>query len=75
MICCLPKRLVTIPNFGTERNYENPDKFGFSLADEELYAIQATKKIEDATINDLADFAKTGTTKILKIHNPYRDKN
>jgi hypothetical protein len=57
---------------------KNPDKFGFSLKDEELYEILPTKKIAvDTTINDLADFAKAQgiNYKILKIHNPWlRDK-
>ena len=57
---------------------ENPGKFGFSLADEELYGSLAVKKIEvDSSVSDLADFAKEQgiNYKILKIHNPWlRDK-
>lgn len=56
----------------------NPEKYGFSLVDEELYTILPTRKIEvDSTISDLADFAKAQgiNYKILKIHNPWlRDK-
>lgn len=57
---------------------KNPDKFGFSLVNEELYSNLPTKKIEvDSSISDLADFAKVQgiNYKILKIHNPWlRDK-
>ncbi|SDX51119.1 lytic transglycosylase domain-containing protein [Flavobacterium degerlachei] len=57
---------------------KNPDKFGFSLGNEELYSNLPTKKIEiDSSITDLADFAKAQgiNYKILKIHNPWlRDK-
>jgi len=57
---------------------KNPDKFGFSLVNEELYNILPTKKVEvDSSISDLADFAKAQgiNYKILKIHNPWlRDK-
>lgn len=57
---------------------KNPDKFGFSLVNEELYRSLPTKKIEvDSSISDLADFAKVQgiNYKILKIHNPWlRDK-
>lgn len=57
---------------------KNPDKFGFSLVNEELYSNLPTKKIEvDSSISDLADFAKAQgiNYKILKIHNPWlRDK-
>jgi hypothetical protein len=57
---------------------KNPEKYGFSLADEELYTLLPTRKIEvDTTILDLADFAKAQgiNYKILKIHNPWlRDR-
>jgi membrane-bound lytic murein transglycosylase D len=57
---------------------KNPDKFGFSLKNEELYKNLPIKKIEvDSSIADLADFAKAQgiNYKILKIHNPWlRDK-
>jgi membrane-bound lytic murein transglycosylase D len=56
----------------------NPEKYGFSLVNEELYTILPTRKIEvDSTITDLADFAKAQgiNYKILKIHNPWlRDR-
>ena len=53
---------------------ENPVKYGFTIAPEDLYGILPTKKIEiDSTITDLADFAKGQgiNYKILKIHNPW----
>ncbi|MES2805910.1 MULTISPECIES: lytic transglycosylase domain-containing protein [unclassified Flavobacterium] len=53
---------------------ENPVKYGFTIASEDLYATLPTKKIEiDSTITDLADFAKGQgiNYKILKIHNPW----
>ncbi|MES2577481.1 MAG: lytic transglycosylase domain-containing protein [Bacteroidota bacterium] len=53
---------------------ENPVKYGFTIAPEDLYATLPTKKIEiDSTITDLADFAKGQgiNYKILKIHNPW----
>mgnify|MGYP005825196505 FL=1 len=57
---------------------KNPDKFGYTIANEELYKILPTKKMEvDSSITDLADFAKAQgiNYKILKIHNPWlRDK-
>tara|TARA_R110002126_G_scaffold44476_1_gene126598 strand:- start:194 stop:1087 length:894 start_codon:yes stop_codon:yes gene_type:complete len=57
---------------------KNPDKFGYTIANEELYKILPNKKIEvDSSITDLADFAKAQgiNYKILKIHNPWlRDK-
>ena len=55
-----------------------PEKYGFSLVNEELYTILPTRNIEvDSTITDLADFAKAQgiNYKILKIHNPWlRDR-
>jgi membrane-bound lytic murein transglycosylase D len=57
---------------------KNPEKYGFSIPQQELYELLPTKKIEvDSTISDLADFAKNQgiNYKILKIHNPWlRDK-
>jgi hypothetical protein len=53
---------------------ENPVKYGFTIAPEELYGALPTKKIEiDSSITDLADFAKGQgiNYKILKIHNPW----
>jgi membrane-bound lytic murein transglycosylase D len=53
---------------------ENPVKYDFRIASEELYASLPTRKIEiDSTITDLADFAigKGINYKILKIHNPW----
>jgi hypothetical protein len=53
---------------------ENPVKYGYTIASEDLYATLPTKKIEiDSTITDLADFAKGQgiNYKILKIHNPW----
>src|SRR3970040_1993021 len=63
---------------GLKEIMKNPDKFGFSLVNEELYNILPTKKVEvDSSISDLADFAKAQgiNYKVLKIHNPWlRDK-
>lgn len=57
---------------------KHPDKYGFAIAPEELYAQLPSKKIMvDSTITDLAAFAKSQgiNYKILKIHNPWlRDK-
>lgn len=57
---------------------KNPEKYGFTLANEELYEILPTKKNDvDSSITDLAYFAKAQgiNYKILKIHNPWlRDK-
>ena len=53
---------------------ENPEKYNFRIAPEELYATLPTRKIEiDSSIADLADFAKSQgiNYKILKIHNPW----
>lgn len=53
---------------------ENPVKYGFTLASEDLYSALPTRKIEiDSSITDLADFAKSEgiNYKILKIHNPW----
>ncbi|RTY89210.1 lytic transglycosylase domain-containing protein [Flavobacterium sp. GSN2] len=53
---------------------ENPEKYNFRIAPEELYATLPTRKIEiDSSIADLADFAKGQgiNYKILKIHNPW----
>jgi len=55
-----------------------PEKYGFTIAPEELYQNLPTRKVEiDSSIVDLADFAKQQgiNYKILKIHNPWlRDK-
>lgn len=57
---------------------KNPKQYGFDVAQQDLYPIIPTKKIEiDSTISDLATFAKGQgiNYKILKIHNPWlRDK-
>lgn len=53
---------------------ENPIKYGFAIASENLYQTLPTRKIEiDSSITDLADFAKSQgiNYKILKIHNPW----
>ena len=53
---------------------ENPIKYGFTIAPEDLYKALPTRKIEiDSSITDLADFAKEQgiNYKILKIHNPW----
>ena len=53
---------------------ENPVKYGFVIAPEDLYGALPTRKIEiDSSIADLADFAKSEgiNYKILKIHNPW----
>lgn len=53
---------------------ENPVKYDFRIAPEELYAALPTRKIEiDSSITDLAEFAKRQEInyKILKIHNPW----
>jgi membrane-bound lytic murein transglycosylase D len=53
---------------------ENPVKYGFTIASEDLYSALPTRKIEiDSSITDLADFAKSEgiNYKILKIHNPW----
>lgn len=55
-----------------------PEKYGFTIASEELYQNLPTRKVEiDSSIVDLASFAKEQgiNYKILKIHNPWlRDK-
>lgn len=55
-----------------------PEKYGFTIAPEELYQNLPTRKVEiDSSIVDLASFAKEQgiNYKILKIHNPWlRDK-
>ncbi|RTY89682.1 lytic transglycosylase domain-containing protein [Flavobacterium sp. GT3R68] len=57
---------------------KNPEKYGYTIPQQELYFILPTKKIEvDSSITDLATFAKGQgiNYKILKIHNPWlRDK-
>lgn len=53
---------------------ENPKKYNFRIAPEEVYATLPTRKIEiDSSIADLADLAKSQgiNYKILKIHNPW----
>ena len=53
---------------------ENPVKYGFTIASENLYQTLPTRKIEiDSSITDLANFAKSQgiNYKILKIHNPW----
>ena len=53
---------------------ENPVKYGFTIASENLYQTLPTRKIEiDSSITDLAAFAKGQgiNYKILKIHNPW----
>ena len=53
---------------------ENPVKYGFVIASENLYQTLPTRKIEiDSSITDLANFAKSQgiNYKILKIHNPW----
>jgi len=53
---------------------ENPVKYGFVIASENLYQTLPTRKIKiDSSITDLADFAKSQgiNYKILKIHNPW----
>lgn len=52
----------------------NPSKYGYNIASEDLYTVLSTRKIEiDSAITDLADFAKGQgiNYKILKIHNPW----
>jgi membrane-bound lytic murein transglycosylase D len=57
---------------------KNPEKYGFAIGQQDLYAQLPTKKISvDSSITDLASFAKSQgiNYKILKIHNPWlRDK-
>lgn len=53
---------------------KNPEKFGFEVPKQELYAIFPTRTIEvDSTITNLADFAISQgiNYKILKIYNPW----
>lgn len=53
---------------------QNPQKYGFAIASEDLYESLPTQKIIiDSSITDLADFAKSQgiNYKILKIHNPW----
>ncbi|MEY3500025.1 MAG: hypothetical protein RL308_1694, partial [Bacteroidota bacterium] len=53
---------------------KNPEKFGFEVPKQELYAIFQTRTIEvDSTITNLADFAISQgiNYKILKIYNPW----
>ena len=52
----------------------NPVKYGYTIAKNEMYSGLPTRKIEvDSSISDLADFAKAQgiNYKILKIHNPW----
>ncbi|OAB28820.1 Soluble lytic murein transglycosylase [Flavobacterium fryxellicola] len=53
---------------------QNPVKYGFAIAPEDLYESLPTRKITiDSSITDLAGFAKSQgiNYKILKIHNPW----
>lgn len=53
---------------------QNPLKYGFAVASEDLYESLPTRKITiDSSITDLAGFAKSQgiNYKILKIHNPW----
>jgi hypothetical protein len=53
---------------------QNPQKYGFAIASEDLYESLPTQKIIiDSSITDLADFANSQgiNYKILKIHNPW----
>lgn len=53
---------------------KNPDKYGFTLPNEQLYFPIETKQIiVDSTVADLASFAKNQgiNYKVLKIHNPW----
>lgn len=53
---------------------QNPDKYGFSLSNEQLYFPIETKQISvDSTVTNLAIFAKNQGVnyKVLKIHNPW----
>ena len=53
---------------------KNPDKYGFTLPNEQLYFPIETKQIiVDSTVSDLASFAKTQgiNYKVLKIHNQW----
>lgn len=53
---------------------QNPLKYGFAIASEDLYESLPTRKITiDSSITDLAGFAKSQgiNYKILKIHNPW----
>jgi membrane-bound lytic murein transglycosylase D len=53
---------------------KNPAKYGFVIAQEDIYETLPTKKIViDSSITDLASFAKGQgiNYKILKIHNPW----
>lgn len=53
---------------------KNPDKYGFTLPNEQLYFPIETKQITvDSTVTDLASFAKKQgiNYKVLKIHNPW----
>jgi hypothetical protein len=57
---------------------KNPNLYGFSIYQSDLYAPIPTKKVEvDSTINDLTTFAQSQgiNYKLLKIHNPWlRDR-
>lgn len=53
---------------------KNPDKYGFTLPNEQLYFPIESKQITvDSTVTDLASFAKKQgiNYKVLKIHNPW----
>lgn len=53
---------------------QNPEKYGYSIPENELYKQIPTKKVEVTTsIENLADFANEQNInyKILKIHNPW----
>lgn len=52
----------------------NPEKYGFSFSEEDLYAPIALKKVKvDTVVKDFPDFAKQFgiNYKILKVHNPW----
>ena len=51
-----------------------PDKFGFTIPNQDLYELYPTRKLEiDSTVTNLADFAiRQGVNyKILKLYNPW----
>ena len=51
-----------------------PDKFGFTVPNQDLYELYPTRKLEiDSTVTNLADFAiRQGVNyKILKLYNPW----
>jgi membrane-bound lytic murein transglycosylase D len=53
---------------------QNPEKYGYTIAENELYPPFHTQKVEtDSAVQNLADFAQQYNTnyKTLKIHNPW----